>query len=93
MFRGGPARTGCFAGGSSPAGAGFGGWTVELGTTFRSCPAVVDDVVYIASLDVVHAVDAHSGARKWSYRTGGGVDSSPSVLDDVSTCCRPPTVR
>ena len=33
--------------------------------------------------DNVYALDAHTGAKLWSYNTGGCVDSSPSVANGV----------
>ncbi len=41
--------------------------------------------VYIGEVfsGVVYALDAVSGARVWSYTTGGGVSSSPSVANGV----------
>ena len=52
---------------------------------FSSSPAVVNGKVYIGEVfsGVVYALDAVSGARVWSYTTGGGVSSSPSVANGV----------
>jgi len=41
-------------------------------------------VVYIGSNDGnAYALDAGTGAKLWSYGTGGGVDSSPAVAKGV----------
>jgi outer membrane protein assembly factor BamB len=45
-----------------------------------SSPAVVGDIVYVGSEDnIVYALNASTGAFKWSYTTGGWVESSPTV--------------
>jgi len=47
-------------------------------------PAVANGVVYFSSIDDnVYALDAHTGAKLWSYPTGASVQSSPAVADGV----------
>ena len=47
-------------------------------------PTVSDGVVYVGSFDQkLHAVDAETGAKKWTYSTGDKVQSSPTVSDGV----------
>jgi outer membrane protein assembly factor BamB len=47
-----------------------------------SPPAVVDGVVYVGSADSnVYALNAKTGAKLWSYTTGGRVFSSPAVAN------------
>jgi outer membrane protein assembly factor BamB len=49
-----------------------------------SSPAVVSGVVYIGSEDhKLYALDAATGALKWSYTTAGAIDSSPAVANGV----------
>ena len=41
-------------------------------------------MVYVGSTDRnVYALDAHTGAKLWSYQTGWFVDSSPAVANGV----------
>jgi eukaryotic-like serine/threonine-protein kinase len=47
-------------------------------------PIVVNGVVYFASTDdFLYALDARSGAKLWSYKTGNIIDSSPTVVDRI----------
>jgi uncharacterized repeat protein (TIGR01451 family) len=49
-----------------------------------SSPAVVNGVVYLGSVDQnLYALNASTGARLWSYTTGGAVPSSPAVANGV----------
>lgn len=51
---------------------------------FLSSPTVVDGVVYIGSGDQhVYALDAATGALKWSFATGDVVHASPAVADGL----------
>ena len=51
---------------------------------FLSSPTVVDGTVYIGSGDQqVYALDAATGARRWSFATGDVVHASPAVVDGV----------
>jgi outer membrane protein assembly factor BamB len=51
---------------------------------FLSSPTVVDGVVYVGSGDQhVYALDAASGALRWSFATGDVVHASPAVADGV----------
>ena len=59
-------------------------------TAVESSPAVVDGVVYVGSGDASHvgkgnvyAIDAASGAQRWSFAAGDVVLSSPAVVDGV----------
>ncbi len=50
----------------------------------QSSPAVANGVVYVGSGDSnVYALNASTGAKLWSFTTGGGVDSSPAVANGV----------
>jgi PGF-CTERM protein len=49
-----------------------------------SSPAVANGVVYVGSDDNnLYALNATTGAKLWSYTTGGYVDSSPAVVKGV----------
>ena len=49
-----------------------------------SSPAVANGVVYVGSDDDnVYALNASTGAKLWSYATGGAVYSSPAVANGV----------
>lgn len=55
-------------------------WTYMTGREVRSCPAVVDGVVYFGSNDhTLSALDADTGGFLWNATTGLGVQSSPAV--------------
>jgi len=55
-------------------------WQTDLGGKLTSL-VVADNKVFVASVDThtVHALDADTGKRLWSYTTGGRVDSPPTV--------------
>ncbi|MFH1719087.1 MAG: PQQ-binding-like beta-propeller repeat protein, partial [Planctomycetota bacterium] len=55
-------------------------WQADLGGRLTSV-VVADGKVLLASVDThtVHALDAASGKRLWSYTTGGRVDSPPTI--------------
>jgi outer membrane protein assembly factor BamB len=55
------------------------------GPVFSSSPAIVNGVGYFGSDDDnVYAVNVHTGAKVWSYATGGYVQSSPAVANGVA---------
>lgn len=60
-------------------------WSYRTGSeAVRSSPAVANGVVYVGSEDDnVYALKATTGAKLWSYRTGGDVLSSPVVVNGV----------
>jgi outer membrane protein assembly factor BamB len=50
----------------------------------ESSPAVVNGVVYVGSEDFnLHALNAGTGVKLWSYHTGNAVFSSPAVVNGV----------
>ena len=56
-------------------------WRSFVGYTY-SFPVRANDVVYIGARDHhVHAVDAGSNKKIWSYKTRGFVDAAPAVSD------------
>ncbi|MAG94552.1 MAG: hypothetical protein CMJ48_12515 [Planctomycetaceae bacterium] len=58
-------------------------WQTELGGKLTS-PVVAGGRLYVASIEThtVHAVDATSGGKLWSYTVGGRVDSPPTIYED-----------
>ena len=60
-------------------------WTYTTGShIYGSSPAVVNGAVYVGSDDTkVYALEAATGALKWSYNTGDRVDSSPAMVNGV----------
>lgn len=51
---------------------------------FLSSPTVTQEKVYVGSGDGnVYALDAKSGALRWSFRTGNVVHASPAVANDT----------
>jgi outer membrane protein assembly factor BamB len=44
---------------------------------------VVNGVVFVGSGDNVYALKASTGAKLWSFATGGVVESSPAVANGV----------
>jgi outer membrane protein assembly factor BamB len=55
-------------------------WEAKLGGKLSSV-AIADGRLYVAQVDqhTLHALDAASGRRLWSFTTGGRVDSPPTV--------------
>jgi len=60
-------------------------WSFPTGNSvFLSSPAVVNGTVYAGSFDRnVYALNAATGAKLWSFATGGIVQSSPAVANGV----------
>ncbi|HEU0115104.1 MAG TPA: PQQ-binding-like beta-propeller repeat protein, partial [Thermomicrobiales bacterium] len=86
MYRGDPAHTGV-ASGAGPARSPAVVWRVQTQGQIHSEPAIVDGMVYIGSNDnLLHALDAATGAERWHATTGGAlvggaVVGSPTVPD------------
>jgi probable HAF family extracellular repeat protein len=55
-------------------------WSSFLGGWVNSA-AAANGVVYAGALGAVHAVDARSGARLWTFHSAGAAVSSPAVAD------------
>src|SRR5947209_11199750 len=76
MFRGGPALLGV-AGGSLPASLNL-LWKIKTAGPVKSSAAIVKDRVFVGSNDGnVYAFDLANGAKVWTFKTGGAVESSP----------------
>jgi outer membrane protein assembly factor BamB len=62
-------------------------WSYAIGndnSTVESSPAVANGVVYVGSDDGnLYALDVRTGAKLWSYTTGGLVQTSPAVANGV----------
>jgi eukaryotic-like serine/threonine-protein kinase len=61
-------------------------WTFSTNGRIAASPAVVDGVVYVASLDgYLYAIDANTGSQRWSIaiQTGSYLESSPAVVNGV----------
>jgi len=61
-------------------------WTFSTNGRIAASPAVVDGVVYVASLDgYLYAIDANTSSQRWSIaiQTGSYLESSPAVADGV----------
>ena len=83
MFRGGPARTGLYAGENAGV-----DWTFGTRGMVKSSPTPYDGVVYLADLTGrVHAVDSRTGALRWAYQADGGIDGSVTVADGIAYVC------
>ena len=55
-------------------------WSSFLGGWVNSA-AAANGVVYAGALGAVHAVDARTGARLWTFHSAGAAVSSPAVAD------------
>ncbi len=54
----------------------------------ESSPAVANGVVYVGSLNQnVYALNAKTGAKLWSYKTGGQVSFSPPAVVEWGGLC------
>ncbi|WP_428660731.1 PQQ-binding-like beta-propeller repeat protein [Runella sp.] len=61
--------------------------TAENGTTqvYTVTVSIVNNgTVYIGNLDgVFYAIDALTGAKKWEFKTGGSINSTPTVVNGM----------
>lgn len=51
-------------------------WTVDTGGPSISAPSIVDETVYVSS-ENVYALDAETGAARWSAEEGTRSSSAP----------------
>ena len=55
----------------------------EGSRTVGASPVVADGLVYVGSADCnIYCFDGSTGAKVWSFATGGSADSSPAVIDE-----------
>ena len=81
MFAGGPVHGGVGDRGPGPGAAVV--WSVKLGSSVDSSPAVVGDRVFVGTADgEMCALNATTGAVVWRFATEGAVVSSPAVEKD-----------
>jgi eukaryotic-like serine/threonine-protein kinase len=66
------------------AGNGSKIWNYTTDAAVISSPAVVNQVVYINSLNTAYALDATSGGKIWNISGLGIIKSSPTVVDNVA---------
>ena len=82
-FHGNNARTGVYAT-AGPKVLGGVQWVFKSGGPIVTSPAVVDGVVYFASLDTyLYAVDQATGKEKWKFKSRMPIASSPAVTDST----------
>jgi len=78
-FHADAARTGVYAS-SGPAQLNGVRWTFKSGGPIVASPAVVDGVVYLASLSgYLHAIDQDTGKERWNFKSRMPIASSPAV--------------
>jgi len=58
-------------------------WSVDLGESTNSAPAVKEGILYVGGFFKIHALDAATGNRIWETGTTGPVHSSPAIADDL----------
>jgi outer membrane protein assembly factor BamB len=66
-------------------------WRTEIGSGTYSSPTVAGETVYVGDRVAIpaepqsngrlHAVDVHSGKKRWSFETDEFIDSSPTVSE------------
>ncbi len=82
-FHGNNARTGVYAG-SGPRDLSRVKWTFKAAGPVVTSPAVVDGVVYIASLSGhLYALDQETGKERWNFKSRMPIASSPAVDGDT----------
>jgi outer membrane protein assembly factor BamB len=58
-------------------------WLFPTGSPIVSSPAVVGNVVFVASGTTVYAVDVKTGQKVWNFATTDSIESSPAVVDGM----------
>ncbi len=82
-FHGNVARTGVYQG-AGPTQFGGVKWAFKTDGPIVTSPAIVDGVVYIASLSGhLFAVDQQTGMEKWKFKSSMPIASSPSIVDGI----------
>jgi outer membrane protein assembly factor BamB len=80
-FHGNVARTGVYDG-AGPTHTPAVKWTFKAAGPIVTSPAIVDGVVYIASLSGhLYAIDRETGKEKWNFKSRMPIASSPAVAD------------
>ncbi len=82
-FHGNVARTGVYSG-DGPARLAGVQWSFNTGGPIVGSPAIVDGVVYIASLSAyLYAIDQRTGQEKWKFKSLLPIASSPAIADGL----------
>lgn len=56
------------------------GWKIPFDGS-ESAPLIVEDILYIGSLDgAVYAINARTGQKIWRFQTGEGLTSGPEII-------------
>ena len=58
-------------------------WLFPTGSPIVSSPAVVGNVVFVASGSTVYAVDVKTGQKVWNFATTDSIESSPAIVDGM----------
>lgn len=82
-FHGNNARSGVFES-AGPKQAPSVKWTFKAAGPIVTTPAVVDGVVYIASMSGhMYAIDQETGKEKWNFKSRMPIASSPAIANGV----------
>ena len=58
-------------------------WAYPVNSDSGSCAIAADGTVYVGSTDYnLYAIDGRSGKLRWTFKTGGNLDSSPAIGAD-----------
>jgi outer membrane protein assembly factor BamB len=58
-------------------------WLFPTGSPIISSPAVVGDVVFVASGSTIYAVNTKDGTKVWNFATSDSIESSPAIVDGM----------
>jgi hypothetical protein len=65
------------------SGSGTDMWSFEAESKIGTTPTVSSELVFIGTASgTMHAIDTLTGVETWSYRSGGAINSSPSLSAD-----------
>lgn len=60
------------------------GWPFETGSAVWASPLVVDERVYVASMDhILYCLDAENGEEIWKTEVGGALAAPPLLVDGI----------
>jgi len=80
----GPARTGHAPDETRPTGRVTEAWTADVGGGVRTTPIVVDDTVYVGTVENrVTALSAFDGTEQWTATVEAPVEATPTVVGDT----------
>ena len=59
-------------------------WQYRAGSSVRSAPVLLDNFLYVASVDgTLHAIDSSTGTSKWKFQAAGQIHSTPALYEDL----------